>query len=146
MERRSSASPWASFPMAFAVVGATNTRSASRAKPMWAMPSEEGGAPSNQGPVPSASRSNRSVRTGPWVTERSASFVTKRRALFVRMTETRAPSRPRERTSSGVLYAAMPPVIPSRTRAPLRDRRSVIGAYSSASTTGSTTTSSGFSR
>src|SRR5258705_10347950 len=39
------------------------------------------------------------------------------------MTETEAPSLARSRTSSGVLYAAIPPVTPRRTRAPFNPVR-----------------------
>src|SRR5262249_49972423 len=78
-----------------------------------------------------ASGSKRPTRTGPRVTDCKAARVTKRSACRVRITETCAPSRPSARTRSGVLYAAIPPVIPRRMRAPARDRAWVMESGSS---------------
>ncbi len=94
--------PAASRAIKWAVAGATSTRSAQRASSMWPM-------------AASASSSQSSERTGLPDTAWNTVGDTMRVALGVMTTRTSAPASLRRRTRSGLLYAAMPPVTPSRT-------------------------------
>jgi hypothetical protein len=100
---RSSARPAASRARQSALAGAISTSSAQRASSMWPI-------------AASAASSQSSVRTGRPDSAWKVSGVTKRRAPALITTCTSAPCSRSWRTSSAALYAAMPPVTPSRIR------------------------------
>jgi len=99
VESRSSAMPLRTFPMMFAVAGATRSRLA-----LWA---------SEMCPISdSLMRLNRSVWTGFFDRVCSVSGVMKWAPAAVSTTTTLAPSFRSSRTISHALYAAIPPVTP----------------------------------
>ena len=98
---RSSAWPVASRARKSALAGAMSTASAQRASSMCPM-------------AASAAASHRSCRTVRPETAWKVVAVTNSRAPAVITTCTSAPRARKRRTRSGLLYAAMPPVTPSR--------------------------------
>jgi hypothetical protein len=88
VDRRSSASPWASFAITFAVAGATTATSASCARRTWRT---------------SPGRSHRDEYTGSRVSAANVSGPMNRVAFSVRITETSAPASSRSRATSAAL-------------------------------------------
>ena len=103
VESRSSARPWAVRARKSALAGATSTRSAQRASSICPI-------------AASASKSSRSISTRFPVSACIVSGVTNSCAARVMTTRTSAPARVNKRDNSAHLYAAIPPVMPSRMR------------------------------
>ena len=89
----------------------------------WPWPAPPGTAPPHLArPTWRTGNSSSAAKRSPWTgcpesTERVGS-VTNRAAVAVRTTRTSAPSSRSRRSTRGALYAAMPPLTPSRTRRP----------------------------
>ncbi len=104
VDRRSSARPCASLARKSAEAGATMIASAPRETAMWPI-------------ALAAPDSHRSVNTGRPESAWNVTAVTKCVAASVMTTSTTMPALTSRRVSSAALYAAMPPVTPSTTRA-----------------------------
>ena len=113
---RLSASPVASFASVLAEAGATTNTSARATSSRWEIGLwSDAGSPGNAPRAGSAS--NSSTSTGAPVTPSNVARPTKFRLAGVWMTRTEWPAPVASRTSSTALYAAIPPLTPSRIRA-----------------------------
>ena len=106
MEIKSSAWPLASLLIQFAVAGAMTIKSAHFANSMWLM-------------AASASVSHRLCLTGVPESACKVTFVTNWSAFLESTTWTLASSSLSFRTICGLLYAAIPPLIPNNMFVPL---------------------------